>query len=126
MDFFTLFYLSGLSYYVFFVKKKDKYHPKYKKKPEKIKASIKWAIISLVGNAIVVAPLHLLMLKDKTKIYYNVGDYGIGWLIISIFLYLFVTETSIYWTTDGCIGKSLISICITIIINSDCQPHGRL
>ncbi|MCB0501220.1 MAG: sterol desaturase family protein [Bacteroidetes bacterium] len=92
------FILSGLSYYFFFVKKKDKYHPKYKRKPEKIKSSIKWAVVSLIGNAVVVAPLHLLILRDQTKIYYNVGDYGIAWLIFSIFLYLFVTETSIYWT----------------------------
>lgn len=90
--------LSGLSYWYFFVKKKDKYHPKYKKDAKKIKLSWKWAVLSLAGNALVVAPLHLLILKNKTKIYYNIGDYSIWWLLASILIYLFVTETMIYWT----------------------------
>ena len=91
------FVASGLSYWYIFVHKKEKYHPKYKKNKKEIKKSIKWAMISLGGNAVVTAPIHLLIVKDHSMIYHNITDHSIAWLITSIILYLFVTETAIYW-----------------------------
>ncbi|MCA9519730.1 MAG: sterol desaturase family protein [Myxococcales bacterium] len=89
--------LSGLSYWYFFVLKKEKYHPKYKRNKDEIKMSMKWAMYSLLGNAVLTAPIHYLIDHGYTRVYFNISDFGWGWFFLSALVVLIVTETMIYW-----------------------------
>jgi lathosterol oxidase len=94
-----LFYalLAGLSYAVFFRWAKRRFHPDYTPNRAENAKAITWAMISLGGNALLTAPFHWAIANGNTRVYFDVAERGWAWLAASIVLYLFVTETLIYW-----------------------------
>jgi len=56
-----------------------------------------WSTIGIVGTAVLSTPLQYLVAHGRSKVYVDVGAHGYGWLAASALLYLFVTETMIYW-----------------------------
>ncbi len=92
------FLLSGLSYYLFFVRGRQTFHPDYEPEPVTIRYAIKWSMIALVGNAALVTPIHLLLAGGYGQLYFDVADHGWGWLVGSAIAMLLLAETTIYWT----------------------------
>jgi lathosterol oxidase len=91
------FVLAGSSYYFFFVLKKDRFHPDYIADPAENRSAIKWSIIGIVGNAVLISPIHWVIADGHSKLYYSISDHGWGYFIASIPLMLIFTETCIYW-----------------------------
>jgi lathosterol oxidase len=89
--------LAGLSYLVFFRWGRRRFHPDYRPDAVENKKAIRWAMISLAGNAVLTAPIHLAILRGHTKVYFDAAERGWAWLAASVLLYLVVTETLIYW-----------------------------
>lgn len=93
------FGLSKLSYWYFFEKNWTKYFSFETEKPDpaEIKKSQKLAIWGTFGNAILGAPFQYYVAKGSSKVYYNVGDRGWLYYVISFFAFLLFTETAVYW-----------------------------
>jgi hypothetical protein len=70
------FLLAGLSYFYFFVFKKGRFHPSYEADPAENRSAIKWSIIGIVGNGVLIAPIHYYVATGHSKIYYTVADLG--------------------------------------------------
>ncbi|AKF07388.1 sterol desaturase family protein [Sandaracinus amylolyticus] len=94
----TLYFtLSGLSYLIFFVWGKERFHPTYLPDQQANRNAQKWGVIGTIGNVVLMMPFHILIASGHSQIYWDIGEYGWGWLIASFFLYLVFTETCIYW-----------------------------
>ena len=72
------FTLAGLSYRLFFLN--SRFHPDYvPDDPEnrrKIREAIKWSIISVLGNAALVAPIHYLLATGHGRLYSDISEHG--------------------------------------------------
>ena len=93
----TYLSVSGLSYMIFFVWGKQRFHPTYVSKPEVLRDQIKWGLYGTLGNAVLTAPIHWLVANGYSQAYWNLSDYGIPYFILSVVLYIAFTETWIYW-----------------------------
>lgn len=91
------FSVSGLSYMIFFVWGKKRFHPTYVAKPAEIKAQMKWGVYGVLGNAVLTAPLHWLIAHGYSQAYWDPMERGIPYFVLSVGLYLAFTETWIYW-----------------------------
>jgi lathosterol oxidase len=91
------FFLAGLSYLYFFVLERARFHPSYEADPVENRSAIRWSLFAIVGNAVLIAPIHFFIAKGHSKLYYSVSDHGWGYLIASVLIMLAFTETTIYW-----------------------------
>jgi lathosterol oxidase len=91
------FVLAGASYLTFFVLKRGRFHPSYRPDRAENRSAIKWSIIGIVGNAVLIAPIHYLVATGHSQLYYSIADRGWFYLVASAFLMLAFTETTIYW-----------------------------
>ncbi len=91
------FGLSGLSYLVFFVLGRARFHPTYVSDWSANRRAMRLGAIGTFGNVVLVMPIHLLIAHGKSKVYWNVSDHGVPYLLASIAIYLAFTETCIYW-----------------------------
>lgn len=89
--------LASLSYGLFFVWKKRRFHPEHEGDPEEIRRSLKWSFFSIAGNAALMMPLHVLMASGYSKVYFDIADHGWAWLGAQAVIILVITETAIYW-----------------------------
>jgi lathosterol oxidase len=101
------FFLAGLSYFFFFVQKRGRFHPSYVADPAENRSAIKWSMIGIVGNALLIMPIHYLVATGHSQIYYAVAERGWGYLIVSLLVMLAFTETCIYWTHRALHGRFL-------------------
>lgn len=93
--------LAGPSYLLFFVWKRGRYHPHYRPHAEELLASVRWALCSIAGNAVLMLPLEFLILSGRSRMYFSVADYGWLYLCSSAVAVLVITETLIYWIHRG-------------------------
>jgi Delta7-sterol 5-desaturase len=91
------FFFSGISYVLFFGPGKARFHPTYEPEPAVDRLAMKWSLIGTLGNVVLMMPLHLAMANGWSRVYWNVSDFGWGYLALSIVLYVAFTETWIYW-----------------------------
>ena len=91
------FGVSGLSYLIFFVWGRSRFHPTYEANPEELAKQRKWGALGVLGNAVLMVPFQMLVVGGHSQIYWDVGEHGWGWLVLSFVLYLTFTETCIYW-----------------------------
>ena len=91
------FAFSGLSYLLFFVWGRKRFHPDYVPDAKQNRSARFWGSVSIIGNAVLTIPFHWLLSHGYGNLYWDVSEYGWGYLIGSFFLYLAVTETMIYW-----------------------------
>lgn len=93
------FYLvTAIAFYlVFFVWKRRRFTPGFTPDWATNRRALRLALASIAGNAVLTTPIHLLLAHGYGKIYGDVGDYGWGWLVVSVLLLLVVTETLVYW-----------------------------
>lgn len=96
----TLLYLTlaACTYQYFFVYKRATYIPDYVPDRAENKKAVLWGVISIVGNSALTAPVHFLIAQGKTAVYFDVAERGVPYLLVSALVYLFITETLIYWT----------------------------
>ncbi len=99
--------LASISYFIFFVWKRDYFHPGYEPDREEIKKSLKWSFYSVSGNVVLMMPIHFAIASGYSKLYTDVSEYGWGWMIGQVVLLLIITETLIYWTHRALHGDFL-------------------
>jgi Delta7-sterol 5-desaturase len=91
------FTLAGISYGIFFGWLRPRLFPTYRPDRAELGAAARLSVISIVGNAALTMPIHLLIAAGRSRIYFHVGDYGYGWLAAQCLLMLVFTETCVYW-----------------------------
>ena len=92
------FSIASIAYFFYFKKFRHKFHPDYRLDKRQMRSAIKWVIIGILGNAALMLPIHLWIAEGHSKMYYDVSDYGWGWMFGQVFVLLLFTETLIYWT----------------------------
>lgn len=89
--------LAGLNYLYFFVWKRARYTPDYVPDWKENRRAMRLALVSLAGNAVLTAPIHVAIATGHSKVYYDVDDYGWPHLLLTIVAILIITETLVYW-----------------------------
>jgi lathosterol oxidase len=91
------FGLAGAGYYFFFVCTRGQ-HAEQKMTPlQPIGSAIRLSVVSIFGNALLTAPVVVLIVRGFSRVYCTVTDHGWGYLLLSIFALLVFTETLVYW-----------------------------
>lgn len=103
----AFFALASISYGFFFVWQRKRFHPEFEADPESNRLAMFWSVISVFGNAALIAPIHWLVATGHGRVYWDVSEYGWGWLIASVLLMLITTETLIYWIHRALHGNFL-------------------
>lgn len=91
------FVTSGTSYFYYFKLRKARYFPNETPDPKQMRRERLFAMYSLLGNAVITAPIHHLIVTGRSRIYLDVAEHGWGWLVVSVLLFLVITETLVYW-----------------------------
>jgi lathosterol oxidase len=89
------FSLCLIDYYFFFNIKSSKFLPNYKGKL-KILHDIKWSIINILIDSLLLSLLNMLIHR-YSLIYYEINDFGLIYFFISIFMHIIFDETLTYW-----------------------------
>jgi lathosterol oxidase len=93
------FVFCSLSYYIFFVKYKNRFRPDSEPQPEKgqVRREIMLSMWSLPSIAFLTAPWFMLQLRGYSKLY--IYDANITWwdTMITILIFLVFTDSCIYW-----------------------------
>jgi lathosterol oxidase len=92
------FSIASIAYFLYFKKFRAHFHPDYELDRKEMKSALKWVVIGIVGNGALMLPIHLLIAKDYSKMYYDVSDHGVWWIFGQVVVLLVFTETLIYWT----------------------------
>jgi len=101
---FFYFLFSTASFYYFYIYKKNYYYPESidpKKLYNQIMVEIKISMVSMPFTAILIAPFATGVQRGNAKVYYDVSEYGWGYLLLSIPLFLFMTDMAIYFIHRG-------------------------
>ncbi|KAJ3366151.1 Lathosterol oxidase [Allomyces javanicus] len=86
--------LATVSFYTIYDHDQMK-HPKFL--PNQIQREIKLSVIALPLMSALMLPLFLWEVRGYSKLYDNVDEYGWGYLVATVPLYLFFTDMCIYW-----------------------------
>jgi lathosterol oxidase len=98
---------SGFSYYLvlataayltFFVWGRERFVPDFEPDWSEQRSAILWGFIGIFGNVIFMMPLHMLAMSGWSKIYWDVSEHGVLWVVGSTLLLLAISETAVYWT----------------------------
>ena len=68
---------------------------------KQIRTELRIAFGSIPFMSILMTPFPVLVAKGYSKVYHNVDDYGWGYLLFSIPLFLFCTDMAIYFIHRG-------------------------
>lgn len=92
---------SGTSYLYYRVFRKQRFfggdEENLAKEQGQRKTEWLWAFYNVLGNAVITAPIHHLVVTGKSKVYVDVSEHGVGWIFASIVLVLLITEPLVYW-----------------------------
>lgn len=95
---FFYFGMSGLSYLIFFVWGRARFHPGYQPDAEAERLARKWGTIDVLGHAVLLLPFHIALAQGFSRVYWDLeGNGGVPWLLVSTLLYFAFTETCVYW-----------------------------
>ncbi|KNC53944.1 C-5 sterol desaturase [Thecamonas trahens ATCC 50062] len=94
----TYLAVASFSYHFIFDKSLMK-HPKFKK--DQIKLEMQLAIPSIFWMSLITLPFFIIDVRGYAKFYRNVDDYGWGYLVLSIFLFIAFTDCFVYWIHRG-------------------------
>jgi Delta7-sterol 5-desaturase len=89
--------LASLNYLYFFVWRKERYTPDYTPDWQENRRAMRLALLSMGGNALLTAPIHVAIASGYSRVYYDVDDYGWGHLVLTVVAMLIITETLVYW-----------------------------
>jgi lathosterol oxidase len=91
------FLVASLSYFVYFVRGRDRFVPAYREDLRKIRRAILWSVYGLLGNAVLLLPVQLLILRGYFPLYYDIETHGWLYLAVSCIGAIVFAETCIYW-----------------------------
>jgi len=94
---------ANLTYQLLWVRNKDKYYPDTLKfdLEQQIAHEKSIAFENLPKMAVLMTPFTFGVTRGWSKMYYNIDDYGWGYLFLSIPLFLVFTDFLIYWIHRG-------------------------
>jgi lathosterol oxidase len=92
------FGLAGASHVLSFLRNKAVPAPAKKSAARKDGKAIGLSVLMVLGQALLTAPLVLLVVRGSSRVYFAVEDFGWGYLCFSVGALLFFTETLEYWT----------------------------
>jgi lathosterol oxidase len=92
------FLLAALFYGYLFKVRKAKYHPTHVPDAAHNRRSMKWSVISILGNAVLTAPIHWAVANGYSQVYYDITAHSLWWIPAQMALVLVISETAIYWT----------------------------
>lgn len=100
------FYYScaSISYYIFFVRYRNKYFPSTidpAELPQQLRHEKYIALCSVPLMAVLMLPASLGSLRGYSKIYKNVDDYGWGYMALSVVMFFVFTDCMVYWFHRG-------------------------
>lgn len=92
---------SGTSFLYYRVLRRKKYFPNDEANLAKEKGQRRtewiWAFWNLLGNAVLTAPIHHLVVSGNSKVYFDLNDHSLAYTALSIALVLLITEPLVYW-----------------------------
>lgn len=93
---------AGLTYLYFYVWKKDRWrssHIQGTRYPSRrvLRREIGWSLVTVLIFSLLTVLLVELIRRGYTRVYFGWLDYGLGYLLISPFLFLFLHDTYFYW-----------------------------
>ncbi len=91
---------AGGSYLYCWVLRGDRYFPPEQRRRGEwgeLKKEWRWSLYNLLGNAVLTAPIYILIVHGRSKIYFQIADHGLPYLFFSIGLLLAITELLVYW-----------------------------
>lgn len=94
--------LAGTVYFVFYIWKKKqlsvfKIQPKFPQK-QQLKTELFFSLLTLLIYSGTAGMTLFFYSKGMTKIYLDLNEYGIGYLLFSIFAMVFIHDAYFYWT----------------------------
>jgi lathosterol oxidase len=92
------FGLAGTSHLFFFLRSKRVSVPAKKRAARKDGKAIGLSVVMILVQAVLTAPLIVLIAHGWSRVYFAVEDFGWGYLCFSIAALLLFTETLEYWT----------------------------
>jgi lathosterol oxidase len=91
------FLAASCSYFVYFVRGRDRFVPAYRADRRQIRRAILWSVYGTLGNALLALPIQLAIVRDDFPLYYDLAGRGWAYLALSLVGALFFAETCIYW-----------------------------
>lgn len=91
------FTLSGLSYWIVYVRGRRRFHPTYVADRVSIHRAMRLAVLGVVGNITLMLPITFLIGAGHGRVYWDVGKHGRLWLAVSVVLYVLFVDAWIYW-----------------------------
>ncbi|WVR03072.1 hypothetical protein IAU60_000061 [Kwoniella sp. DSM 27419] len=92
---YALYFLFCSISYFFFYDRRLEHHPKFLK--NQIRKEIKSSLIAAPVIDLMTLPWFVGEVRGHSKLYEDVGQYGWGYLVLSLFMFLFFTDFAIYW-----------------------------
>lgn len=97
-----LFYVvtAGSSYLYYWRLRVERFFPPEQRRKHEwaeVKKEWLWSFYNVLGNAAMTAPLYALIVSGRSKVYFDVAEHGIPYLLFSSALLLVLTELLVYW-----------------------------
>jgi lathosterol oxidase len=94
-----LFYalVAGASYHYFFRRHRERYVPDYQPKPRWLKRACTLSAWNILGNTLLILPVQVLIVTGHSRLYTDVAERGVPYLLLSALGALLFAETAIYW-----------------------------
>ena len=93
---------AGIWYYLFFIRKREKWkHMRIQKKfpaAIQIKREIKYSLFSIAIFSLISVFLYYCIINGYTKMYFQIKDYGILYFFSSPLIVVLIHDTLFYWT----------------------------
>ncbi len=93
---------TSIAYYVLYIRNKEKFKQfKIQQKyptSNQIKREIKYSTISLVICSVAGLAIYEYSIRGLTGMYFKIGDYGMLYFFMSLFITIFVNDTLFYWS----------------------------
>ena len=89
--------VATIRFVAIFVWRRKRYVPDYKADRAELGRSVFWSLVSMAGNAVLMFPIQLGIVKGYSRMYFSVGEYGWLYLPFSAVALLAVSETLTYW-----------------------------
>jgi Delta7-sterol 5-desaturase len=94
--------IAGLAYAVFYIWKKEYWKPKKIQaafpKPSQVQMEIVFSLSTFIIFGLTGIFITWLNSKGYGQIYFDISEYGLGYLVLSVFLSLVIHDTYFYWT----------------------------
>jgi lathosterol oxidase len=94
---------AGTSYLHYHVLRKKRFFPGEERENDRgqIVEEWRWTFYNVLGNAVLTAPVHHLIVEGHSRVYFDVAERGLPYLFCSVAAVLVFTEIAVYWVHRG-------------------------